>query len=427
MSEKHLTEQPWKLLATKNQIKDNGFQKALVSYGKLERSKDPAKAAEFLSDLSELALKLKKANATIKEVTTYLDEVVKEANKTRQAIAALPKPEGREKEEEEEEGADIKARLVNAMKKVKAMQGGEPIGFVACVAKPFYGVLLAKSASERIGTPHKKTLTELTGGTKFFLGDCVFENEAHTFIVESVPAGLAKNLKKSLKEFTGLAYKLRVRDIAGAVIADGDTEVADEEAGVPETSASGIPGSPPTLPTAADQAPVAEAIPKRTEKPVVSPSQAPPSSPKAVPTQAKAQPAAGAREIKLSTYLTGRANLRTARENSAKALQSLQQAILAKAAGEPFYAEVEAKSQKLFEFLTPIDDEVVNKLDEAGKCLDPELQLELNNKVRELIQKQLAGIRNHPLAGFVEKNPFGKFAIKQPLEVTLAALDKQLS
>src|SRR3954471_1069966 len=150
MSEKHLTEQPWKVLATKNQIKDNGFQKALLSYGKVDASKEPEKATELLADLTELAGKLKKANPAIKEVTGYLDEVVKEANKTKQAIAALPKPEGREKEEEEEEGADIKARLVNAMKKVKAMQGGEPIGFVACVAKPFYGVLLAKSASERI-------------------------------------------------------------------------------------------------------------------------------------------------------------------------------------------------------------------------------------------------------------------------------------
>ena len=118
--------------------------------------------------------------------------------------------------------------------------------------------------------------------------------------------------------------------------------------------------------------------------------------------------------------------MRAARENAAKELQRLQQVILAKAAGEPFYAEVEAKSQKLFEYLKPIDDAVMNKLDEAGKCPDPELQMELNKKVRELIQKQLNSIRSHPLAAFV-KNPFGKFAIKQPLEVTLSALDKQLS
>ena len=157
------------------------------------------------------------------------------------------------------------------------------------------------------------------------------------------------------------------------------------------------------------------------------PSAAAAPKPVPAPAQPKPEPAAAPREIKLSTYLSGRSNLRAARENAAKELQRLQQVILAKAAGEPFYAEVEAKSQKLFDYLTPIDDAVVNKLDEAGKCPDPELQMELNKKVRELIQKQLNAIRTHPLAAFVEKNPFGKFAVKQPLEVTLAALDKQLS
>jgi hypothetical protein len=155
----------------------------------------------------------------------------------------------------------------------------------------------------------------------------------------------------------------------------------------------------------------------------------PPAAPKTAPVP-PAPAAAGApprKEIKLSTYLTGRANLRTARDNAAKELQRLQQAILAKAADEAFFKEIEAKSQKLFEYLAPIDDSVTNKLEEAGRCTDPEKQDELNNAVRGLIQKQLAAIREHPLASFVQDNPFGKFIVRQPLEVTLSALDKQLS
>jgi len=85
------------------------------------------------------------------------------------------------------------------------------------------------------------------------------------------------------------------------------------------------------------------------------------------------------------------------------------------------------KSSSPNDLLSPIDDAVVDKLEEAGRCPDPEVQLELNKKVRELIAKQLAGLRSHALAPFVEKNPFGKFVIRQPLEVTLSALDKQLS
>ena len=108
-------------------------------------------------------------------------------------------------------------------------------------------------------------------------------------------------------------------------------------------------------------------------------------------------------------------------------MKELQTAILAKCKDEPFYPEVEAKSQRLFDFLKPIDDSVADKLDEAGRCADPEVQAELNKKVRELIQKQLTEMRRHPLSSFVEKNPFGKFVIKQPIEVTLSALDTQLS
>jgi hypothetical protein len=77
--------------------------------------------------------------------------------------------------------------------------------------------------------------------------------------------------------------------------------------------------------------------------------------------------------------------------------------------------------------LAPIDEAVGNQLEAAGRCTDPEEQDEMNKRVRELIQKQLASLRNHPLASFVQSNPFGKFIVRQPLEVTLSALEKQLS
>ena len=105
----------------------------------------------------------------------------------------------------------------------------------------------------------------------------------------------------------------------------------------------------------------------------------------------------------------------------------MQQAILSKADDELFFKEVEAKSQKLFEYLAAVDDSLTTKLDEAGRCTDAEEQTELNKRVRELIQKQLGAIRSHPLASFMKDNPFGKFAVREPLEVTLSALDQQLS
>src|SRR6266481_1736855 len=151
MSEKHLTELPWKMLAVKHKVKDNGLQKALLLYGKVDAAKEPAKAVECLADIADFAGKLKKANPDNKEIVTYLNEILKEAANSKQTIATLPKPKpAAEEAKEEEDGPDIKSRLVNCLKKLK-IPDAEPLAFVACVAKPFYGVLLARSASEKIG------------------------------------------------------------------------------------------------------------------------------------------------------------------------------------------------------------------------------------------------------------------------------------
>jgi hypothetical protein len=418
MSEKHLTEPPWKALVAKHQLKDNGLQKAFLAYGKLDAAKEPGPVAEALEAITGLAVKLKKANTAIKEITVYLDEVIKEVTRTTARLPELSKEETKSKadvpatpeatEKEQENETDFKARLISGLKKIKATEDGDPIPFVVCVAKPFYGLWLARKANERITPEEKKALTELTGGTRFIMGTCVNENNAHTFIVDPVPSGLGKNLKQAIKEFTGLACKVRVRDSEGKTVVDADTETAEDEVQSP-------PLQTPT--TAATPAPaVAPALKE----------QVAPAAPSTSATPAN-DPVAPQRDIKLSTYLSGKSNLRAARENAAKELQRLQKAILAKCADEPFYKEVEAKSQKLFDLLSPIDDSVVDKLEEAGRCLDPEVQVELNKKLRELIAKQLAGLRGHALAPFVEKNPFGKFVIRQPLEVTLSALDKQLS
>ena len=361
--------------------------------------------------------------------------------------------------EEEEESQDLKVRLINSLKKVRTADGKEAIAFVACVAKPFYGVLFAKNATEKIGATHKKMLTDLTQGTKFIIGTCVFENNAHTFVVETVPGGLAKKLKVALKEFTGLACKVRVRDAESKIVADGETDI-DPEEGQPQATAA--PGQaaqaamaafkerlkalqPEILKAIGAKTPQGDEIKKHAAEAGAQAGKndfaqanklldlvesllktlAPAASPKAkaAAAEGEGQP----RDIKLSTYLSGRANLRSARESAERELKRLQEAILAKCKDEPFYREVESKSQRLFEFLAPIDDSVADKLDEAGRCTDPELQQVLNKKARELIQKQLTGMRSHPLASFIEKNPFGKFIIKQPIEVTLSALDKQLA
>jgi hypothetical protein len=145
----------------------------------------------------------------------------------------------------------LKILLSNSLKKVKAAEGKDGLAFAACVAKPFYGLLFGKSPSEKIGPTHKKTLTELTGASRFLAGTCVFEQEAYTFVIDPVPAGLAKNLKKCLREYTGQTYKIRVRDPEGKMVLDADAEAAEgDTATVAAQTTTAPPASQSAVPPA---------------------------------------------------------------------------------------------------------------------------------------------------------------------------------
>jgi hypothetical protein len=473
-------------------VKDTNLQKAIVAYGKLDAAKVPRAALDALKEVSELAVKCKKANAAKEELVDYLDEIVKEVKKvtpslearagasetslkaktgekTQTTITAKPAEEDDEEAKEAAEfKKDLKKQMISALAQAK-LRAPDPadkepkpqMQFMAYLAGDVCAVIVAR----KVGNGTKKLLPDIAGGAsggKFFSGECIFEKNLHTFVMEQVPGGLRPKLEKALQIETGTKYKARVRSVDGATVEDSDgEETTSIKAQTPSASSVTGDGSEngakfkqrltallpqfkakPQLKTK-EQKPLhdvateagalagkqdfakanqlldlIESVLKQDTNTSTTP------KPTTKPPTPEAKPAP---QIKLSTYLNGRSNLRAARENSEKELKRLQQAILSKAADEPFFKEVETKSQKLFEFLAPVDDLLVDKLDEAGRCTDAETQVELNKKVRELIQKQLGAIRSHPLASFMENNPFGKFAVRQPLEVTLSALDQQLS
>src|SRR5882724_8015898 len=114
MSEKHLTEPPWKTLVSKQGVKDIGLQKALGAYARIDTAKEPARALETLTEISELALKLKKSCATKEIVVDHLKEMVKEVKKTTPALEARiksppvesTKPSGAARAKDEDEDED---------------------------------------------------------------------------------------------------------------------------------------------------------------------------------------------------------------------------------------------------------------------------------------------------------------------------------
>src|SRR4051812_40192108 len=113
MSEKHLTELPWKTLVTKQGVKDIGLGKALAAYTKLDPTREPAKVLEALKEINELAVKLKKVNSAKDEVVAHLDEVIKEVKKGTpsleariKSVAAQPPTAPAAKPNEEDEGEE---------------------------------------------------------------------------------------------------------------------------------------------------------------------------------------------------------------------------------------------------------------------------------------------------------------------------------
>ena len=274
MSEKHLTEPPWKALVSKLGVKDIGLQKALAAYARIEAIKEPARALEMLAEISELALKLKKTCAAKDEVVDYLNEVVKEVKKTtpilesriKATVEAAKAPEKKEQSaendtEEEAEAAkfkkDLKQQMMSALAQVRTRAPGNPeqekepkpqLKFMAYVAGKICAVIVAR----KVGSATKKLLPDIAGGSsggKFYLGECIFEKNAHTFVLEAVPGGLAKKLAAALQAETGQKYKIRARSTDGSTVLDSDTDVDPDAAAA--AAAGPKPGASPD-PLAAD-------------------------------------------------------------------------------------------------------------------------------------------------------------------------------
>src|SRR6266446_7492679 len=148
MDQKLLTESGLKAMLSKHKIKDNGLQKALAAYDKLDDDAHDD-CLETIAQIGKLAAALKKAKevAANKAVAEYLEDVSDAADaeekEVTKAKAAAQKTEaanqkkaekekdkdddedGDEEEDEEEEG-EYADRLLTAFKKLKSM-GGKPM------------------------------------------------------------------------------------------------------------------------------------------------------------------------------------------------------------------------------------------------------------------------------------------------------------
>ena len=221
MDPKLLTESGLKAVLSKNKIKDNGLQKALAAYEKIEDEKYDDRLQQ-LAQVSKLATAFKKDKevAANEQVARYLEDLLDAADRqekqlekdkatAKKTAAAKKQKEDKEKEDDEEDDKEEQEgeygdQLLTAFKKVKSMNGS-PMSFIFCEARPLPAIMVAR----RISSKHRKQLTEITGGSKKFLhvGTCHYEDGKYVFTTDQKVPGLVRRLQLSVKNYTGKKFK----------------------------------------------------------------------------------------------------------------------------------------------------------------------------------------------------------------------------
>lgn len=141
--------------------------------------------------------------------------------------------------------------------------------------------------------------------------------------------------------------------------------------------------------------------------------------PGVVPTQPPPPKRAGA--PKLSAYMNATRDWKAAKAAAANGVFALKKAILAECDPE-LEKEVKAKIDNLNHLLTVMDDGIVVKIQEAGNEPDEERQTERNQALVKFADNLLNTLRTHPLADVADRNPFGSFVIRAPLESALTKI-----
>lgn len=226
MSEKHLSEAEWKKFAKGRGLKDAAMISALAAWAKAEKL-PPGEQLQPLVDLQKQAETLRKAGKADKELTGYLDELDAALKKQRATTEGAAK--SAPAESAEDDGDDSPALLTT---KIVALMREVPKGAVLHALIGTDGKAAAVLVQRKPTTAAQRKLLNtrlgVSGGLKYIVGQCLFEANMHTFVVQGPAAGLAKRLKAALLAQTDLRYKVRVR---GEDPNDVDEDIEDGEDG----------------------------------------------------------------------------------------------------------------------------------------------------------------------------------------------------
>lgn len=115
------------------------------------------------------------------------------------------------------------------------------------------------------------------------------------------------------------------------------------------------------------------------------------------------------------------------RKNAAKELESLETAIQQYFADEPDAAEIAVVAKRVHEGLYAFDDALVDQLDEALNCTDPNDRRACEHKAAKQIKQYLAAVETDPILTILDDNPIKPLKVQASMRKTLTALSGQLA
>ena len=162
---------------------------------------------------------LQEAESLHKRVAAHLaDAEAEQAAKDKEK----EKAKGKGEDEEEDSPALLTTKMIPLLRELK--KGEVVMPFLLALAGKESVVLVSRRAiSPARGKLLKEQMAQ-PSGLKFIRGECQYEKQALTFVVQSPGAALAKRLRQALLDQTGMRWKVRVRGEDGVEEEDGEEE-----------------------------------------------------------------------------------------------------------------------------------------------------------------------------------------------------------
>ena len=454
MAEKHLSEAAWKVQAKGQSYKDAAWLKSLEAWAKAAKA-GPDEQRQALDQVATEAAALRKAHKADKALASYLDLVDKALERERKDVEKAAKAAA-DAEEADESPALLTSKMIPLVRQVRK---GDTLHALIATNGKQTAVLLARRP---VAPARRKLLAEfldVSGTLKYLQGTCLWEQEAHTFVVDSQAAGLAKKLKAALLGQTELRCKVRVRgpdpndvdeDLDDAAPAQAEPQasaaatgqpVSDDNAArlttfnarlkalLPAVQAAVQAGHPQAaqIKLRASEAGALARQNRFAEAQALLDALAQQLAPAAAAPAAPAGPAATRKEGRFVNHAKARLAWLGMREKLKADLDTLEQAILAHYRDAANHGELKQKVKTLQRLLVELDSSLTDTLDLALNAQDMARRAELHEQAREILARYSDFATRDELLQALDTNPFVPLTTRDTLLKGLQVLDRSLA